>query len=105
MKPSKRGELEITDINKYFLKKKQLSVEYLSRGFAWLDTGTFDSFFDASQLIKTIENRQGIKIGCLEEISLNKGWITNRELKKIIRTLNKSSYGEYLNKILKKNDY
>ena len=102
LKPSKRGELEITDVNKYFLKKKQLSVEYLSRGFAWLDTGTFDSFFDASQLIKTIENRQGIKIGCLEEISLNKGWITNRELKKIIRTLGKSSYGDYLNKILKK---
>tara|TARA_Y100000591_G_C21815141_1_gene690253 strand:+ start:308 stop:1183 length:876 start_codon:yes stop_codon:yes gene_type:complete len=97
--PSKRGELEITDVNKFFLKQKKLNVEYLSRGFAWLDTGTFESFFEASQLIKTIENRQGIKIGCLEEISLNKGWIKNSDLKSIIKSLGKSTYADYLKKI------
>ena len=102
LKPSKRGELEITDINKYFLKKKILNVQYLSRGFAWLDTGTFESFFEATQLIRTIENRQGIKIGCLEEISLNKGWINNSEFKLIIKTLGKSTYGDYLKKLSNK---
>ena len=79
---------------------KKLNVQYLSRGFAWLDTGTFESFFEASQLIRTIENRQGIKIGCLEEIAFNKGWIKSNDLKKIIKDLNKSKYGEYLKKVL-----
>tara|TARA_A100001011_G_scaffold396250_1_gene493612 strand:- start:2111 stop:2986 length:876 start_codon:yes stop_codon:yes gene_type:complete len=100
LKPSSRNELEITDVNKYFLNKKKLNVQYLSRGFAWLDTGTFESFFEASQLIRTIENRQGIKIGCLEEIAFNKGWIKSNDLKKIIKDLNKSKYGEYLKKVL-----
>lgn len=102
LKPSGRGELEITDVNKVFLKKKRLNVEYLSRGFAWLDTGTYESFFEASQLIRTIENRQGIKIGCIEEIALNKGWITNKDFKSIIKSLGKSSYGDYLKKIINK---
>ncbi len=102
LKPSARGELEITDINKFFLKKKKLNVEYLSRGFAWLDAGTYESFFEASQLIRTIENRQGIKIGCVEEIALNKGWISIRDLKSIIKSLGNSSYGDYLKKIIKK---
>ena len=102
LKPSTRGELEITDVNKFFLKKKKLNVQYLSRGFAWLDTGTFESFFEASQLIRTIENRQGIKIGCLEEISLNKGWIKDSDFKLIIKSLGKSTYGDYLKKISSK---
>ena len=102
LKPSKRGELEITDVNKIFLKRKRLNVEYLSRGFAWLDTGTYESFFEASQLIKTIENRQGIKIGCIEEIALNKGWINIKDFKSIIKSLGKSSYGDYLKKIINK---
>lgn len=102
LKPSKRGELEITDVNKFFLKKKKLNVQYLSRGFAWLDTGTFESFFEASQLIRTIENRQGIKIGCIEEISLNKGWISKSEIKLIIKSLGKSTYVDYLKKITSK---
>jgi len=102
LKPSNRGELEITDINKYFLKKKKLDVQYLSRGFAWLDTGTFESFFEASQLIRTIENRQGIKIGCIEEISLNKGWISKSKIKLIIKSLGKSTYVDYLKKIVSK---
>lgn len=102
LKPSKRNELEITDVNKFFLKKKKLSVQYLSRGFAWLDTGTFESFFEASQLIKTIENRQGIKIGCIEEIALNKGWINKSKIKKIIKQLGKSTYADYLKKITNK---
>jgi glucose-1-phosphate thymidylyltransferase len=102
LKPSGRGELEITDVNKVFLKKKRLNVEYLSRGFAWLDTGTYESFFEASQLIRTIENRQGIKIGCIEEIALNKGWITKKDFKSIIKSLGKSSYGDYLKKIINK---
>ncbi len=102
LKPSKRGELEITDVNKFFLAKKKLRVQYLSRGFAWLDTGTFESFFEASQLIRTIENRQGIKIGCIEEISMNKGWLKNSEIEQIIKTLGRSTYAEYLKKIIKK---
>tara|TARA_X000000368_G_C22864008_1_gene637856 strand:- start:335 stop:889 length:555 start_codon:yes stop_codon:yes gene_type:complete len=102
LKPSKRGELEITDVNKYFLKEKKLNVQYLSRGFAWLDTGTFESFFEASQLIRTIENRQGIKIGCIEEISLKKGWISKSEIKLIIKSLGKSTYVNYLKKITNK---
>tara|TARA_Y100000590_G_scaffold456315_1_gene606654 strand:+ start:57 stop:932 length:876 start_codon:yes stop_codon:yes gene_type:complete len=99
LKPSKRGELEITDVNKFFLKQKKLNVQYLSRGFAWLDTGTFESFFEASQLIRTIENRQGIKIGCIEEIALKKGWIDNSDFKLIIKNLSKSTYGDYLKKL------
>jgi len=102
LKPSKRGELEITDVNKIFLKRRRLNVEYLSRGFAWLDTGTYESFFEASQLIKTIENRQGIKIGCIEEIAYNKGWINIKDFKLIIKSLGKSSYGNYLKKIINK---
>ena len=89
-------------MNKFFLKKKKLNVQYLSRGFAWLDTGTFESFFEASQLIRTIENRQGIKIGCIEEISLNKGWISKSEIKLIIKSLGKSTYVDYLKKITSK---
>jgi len=102
LKLSRRGELEITDVNKFFLKKKKLNVQYLSRGFAWLDTGTFESFFEASQLIRVIENRQGIKIGCLEEIALNKGWISNSDFRLIVKSLSKSTYGDYLKKLINK---
>jgi glucose-1-phosphate thymidylyltransferase len=102
LKPSRRGELEITDVNKFFLKKKKLNVQYLSRGFAWLDAGTFESFFEASQLIRTIENRQGIIIGCLEEIALNKGWISNSDFRLIVKSLSKSTYGDYLKKLSNK---
>ena len=102
LKPSGRGELEITDVNKVFLNRKRLNVEYLSRGFAWLDTGTYESFYEASQLIRTIENRQGIKIGCIEEIALNKRWISKKDFKSIIKNLGKSSYANYLKKIINK---
>ena len=100
LKPSKRGELEITDVNKFFLKKKKLQVQHLARGFSWLDTGTYDSFYEATQFIRTIENRQGIKIGCLEEVALNNGWIKKSKLSAQIKLLGNSTYANYLKKIL-----
>jgi len=95
LKPSKRGELEVTDINKVYLKRKKLKVKLLGRGFAWLDTGTYDSLIDASVFIKTIEERQGLKIGCLEEVAYRKGFISKRQLEKLARQID-TSYGEYL---------
>ena len=99
VKPSKRGELEITDINNAYLKRGDLSVELLGRGFAWLDTGTHDSLIEAGQFIQTIENRQGLKVACLEEIAFNNGWIQKDELTKLASSLKNTNYGEYLKKI------
>lgn len=100
LKPSKRGELEITDINNEYLEKGKLIVKLLGRGYAWLDTGTYDSLIDASIFIKTIEERQGLKIGCIEEIAYRMGFINKKQLQKLARQIN-TAYGEYLGKILK----
>ena len=102
LKPSKRGELEITDINN-FLSKKQLKVKLLKRGMAWLDTGTVDSLHDAGTFIKTIENRQGLKIGCPEEIAFKLKYINEKELKLLAKKFSKSDYGKYLLKLIKNN--
>lgn len=99
LKPSARGELEITDVNKEYLKKKQLRVQLLGRGYAWLDTGTYDSLIDASLFIKTIEERQDLKIGCIEEIAYRMGYIDKKQLKKLACGIN-TSYGEYLKRLL-----
>ena len=95
LKPSARGEIEITDVNKHYLKKKQLKVKLLGRGYAWLDTGTYDSLIAASAFIKTIQDRQGLKIGCVEEIAYQQGYIKANDLIKLARTF-KTSYGQYL---------
>ena len=100
LKPSKRGELEITDVNNEYLKRGKLKVELLGRGYAWLDTGTYDSLIDASIFIKTIEERQGLKIGCIEEIAYRMGFINRKQLKRLAKGIN-TSYGEYLKEILK----
>ena len=99
LKPSKRNELEITDINKKYIEKDNLSVEVLRRGFAWLDTGTHQSLLEASQFISTIESRQGLKIACPEEVAYRKNWITSTDLKVLAQPLLKNEYGEYLLKI------
>ena len=96
MSPSARGEYEITDINKYYLKKGKLKVGLLSRGTAWLDTGTFSSLTQASQFVEVIQERQNLKIGCIEEIAYNKGFIDEQQLRKVAKPLLKSGYGEYL---------
>jgi len=96
IKPSARGELEITEINRVYLENKQLNVEILGRGFAWLDTGTHDSLIDAGQFVQTVENRQGFKIACLEEIAFHQGWLSKEDLVKRGNALGKTAYGEYL---------
>jgi glucose-1-phosphate thymidylyltransferase len=96
IEPSKRGELEITTVNQYFLEKQKLKVETLGPGFAWLDTGTHESLLEASQFIETIEKRQGVKIGCLEEVAYQKGYINLGQLLDQARRLNGTSYGDYL---------
>jgi glucose-1-phosphate thymidylyltransferase len=96
IKPSKRGEYEITDVNLEYLKRGKLSVSVLDRGTAWLDTGTFDSLMQASQFIQVIEQRQGIKIACIEEIAWRKGFINTDQLVKLAEPLLKSGYGKYL---------
>jgi len=98
LKPSPRGELEITDINRYYLDKKQLNVKLLSRGFAWLDTGTPDSLLDASIFIKIVEERQGLKIGCIEEVAFRMKFITKKQLQALAAAIN-TPYGEYLHRI------
>ena len=101
LRPSPRGELEITDINKCYLEDKNLSVEVLGRGFAWLDTGTTDSLLEASSFVQTIERRQGFKIACIEEIAYNNGWINEEKLLSRARELNKSGYGNYLEELVR----
>jgi glucose-1-phosphate thymidylyltransferase len=96
IKPSARGELEITSVNNEYLKRGDLNVELLGRGFAWLDTGTYDSLMDAGQYVQTIEKRQGFKIACLEEIAFNQGWLSTEQIKEIAKPLMKNSYGKYL---------
>ncbi len=100
LKPSARGELEITDVNKVYLKKGKLQVKLLGRGFAWLDTGTYDSLIEASMFIKTIEDRQGLKIGCIEEIAYRMGYINAGQLRRLAKAI-KTDYGEYLKRCLK----
>jgi len=100
IKPSKRGEYEITDVNKYYLEQKKLKVGILTRGTAWLDTGTFASLLQASQFVQTIEDRQGLKIGCIQEVAYRMGFIDADQLKIIAEKLIKSGYGEYLLSII-----
>ena len=100
IKPSERGELEITDVNRAYLEQNTLNVEMLGRGFAWLDTGTHDSLLEASHFVHTIEQRQGLKVACLEEIAYNNGWITAEQLGAQADKLKKTGYGQYLQKLL-----
>jgi len=100
LQPSARGEYEITDINKEYLKRGQLKVTILDRGTAWLDTGTFDSLSDASEFVRVIEKRQGTKIGCIEEVAYRMGFVSDADLLKQAESLTKSGYGEYLKQIL-----
>ena len=101
IKPSARGELEITDVNRVYLEKDQLSVEIMGRGFAWLDTGTHDSLLDAAGFIATLQKRQGLMVACPEEIAYRQGWISAEAVEKVAMQLSKNSYGQYLGKILK----
>ena len=100
IKPSARGELEITDINRVYLEKNELSVEIMGRGFAWLDTGTHDSLLDAAGFIATLQKRQGLMVACPEEIAYRQGWIDAETVLRVANTLSKNSYGQYLKKIL-----
>lgn len=103
IKPSHRGELEITSVNQEYLKQQNLKVELLGRGFAWLDTGTHDSLIEAGQFIETIEKRQGLKVACLEEIAYRMGYINDDQVRRLAEPLKKNAYGQYLLKLVKKN--
>jgi len=100
VKPSARGELEITDVIRAYLEADKLNVEILGRGYAWLDTGTHESILEASQFVATIEHRQGVKVACLEEIAFNKGWIDSQQVSRVAKSLGKTSYGQYLHRLL-----
>lgn len=102
VKPSARGELEITCVNNAYLELDDLSVELLGRGFAWLDTGTHESLLEAAQFVETIEKRQGYKVACLEEIAFNQGWLTDSDLAKAAQSMQKNEYGKYLNTLSNK---
>ena len=101
IKPSARGELEITSVNQAVLQAKELKVQLLGRGFAWLDTGTHDSLTEATNFVETLEKRQGLKISCLEEIAYRKGWISKEKLKELAQELSKNGYGQYLLDLVK----
>ncbi|HEY4083215.1 MAG TPA: glucose-1-phosphate thymidylyltransferase RfbA [Burkholderiaceae bacterium] len=101
IKPSARGELEITDVNAQYLRQNQLSVEIMGRGYAWLDTGTHDSLLEAGQFIATLEKRQGLKVACPEEIAFRSGWITAAQLEQLAQPMLKNGYGQYLQSLLK----
>lgn len=100
VKPSERGELEITCINNSYLKKDNLNVEILGRGFAWLDTGTHESLLEAAQFVETIERRQGYKVACLEEIAYNQGWLSKESVSRLAKQMNKNDYGKYLEDLI-----
>ena len=100
LKPSPRGELEITDLNAQYLRRDELYVEQLGRGYAWFDAGTHDSLVEASVFVQSLEKRQGLKVGCLEEIAFNQGWISTDDLANAAGGYGKSSYGSYLRDIL-----
>jgi glucose-1-phosphate thymidylyltransferase len=101
LKPSPRGELEITDLNRCYLEQGHLHVELMGRGYAWLDTGTYDSLLDAGQYIATLERRQGLKVACLEEIAFHRGWIDAEQVRALAQPLAKTDYGRYLLRLLK----
>jgi len=103
IKPSARGELEITTVNQEYLKQQKLKVLTLQRGFAWLDTGTHDSLAEASTFIEVIEKRQGLKVACLEEIAYKRGWIDAAQLEKLAQPMLKNGYGQYLMQLAKGN--
>ena len=101
VKPSARGELEITDVNEHFRKEGALKLQVMGRGFAWLDTGTHESLFDASRFVEVVESRQGVQIACLEEIAWRKGWLSDEELLQLAEPMKKSTYGEYMINLVK----
>lgn len=105
LKPSARGELEITDLNQLYLQRGKLNVEIMGRGYAWLDTGTHESLLDASQFIATLEHRQGLKVSCPEEIAYRKKWITPGQLESLAQPLCKNGYGDYLMRVLRETVY
>ncbi|MCP8466752.1 glucose-1-phosphate thymidylyltransferase RfbA [Pseudomonas sp. ZM23] len=105
IRPSARGELEITDVNRIYLEQDELSVEIMGRGYAWLDTGTHESLLEASQFIATLENRQGLKVACPEEIAFRQGWISPDDLQRLAAPLSKSGYGLYLQRLLTQTVY
>ena len=100
VKPSDRGELEITTLNQMYLEQNRLKVELLGRGFAWLDTGTHESLLEASHFVHTIEKRQGLKVACLEEIAFRKGWLTKADLQMLVKPLLKTGYGQYIQRLI-----
>ena len=101
VKPSPRGELEITAVNQYYLKEDNLHLQIMSRGFAWLDTGTHEALTEATEFVKAVEKRTGLKIACLEEIALRMNYISYKQLNKIVRQGGKGDYFKYLNKLIK----
>ena len=100
IKPSDRGELEITDVNRHYLKQGQLNVEIMGRGYAWLDTGTHDSLLEAASFIATLQKRQGLQVACPEEIAFRQGWINSEQLAALVEPMKKNNYGQYLLRLL-----
>jgi glucose-1-phosphate thymidylyltransferase len=103
LKPSARGELEITDLNRRYLNERSLDVKVMNRGVAWLDSGTYDSLLAASQFVETIESRQGLKVACIEEIAYTNGWIDTAQMERLTQVYSKSSYGQYLQQVMREN--